>query len=38
MDPQGDFLLDLTPAFDPTQAEPVPELIFDPPLPADFDD
>ena len=27
-----------TPAFDPTQAEPVPELIFDPPLPADFDD
>ena len=31
--PQGDFLLDQTPAFDPTEAEPVPEFVFDQSLP-----
>ena len=36
--PQGDFLLDQTPAFDPTQAESIPDFMFDPSLPADFDD
>ena len=36
--PQGDFLLDQTPAFDPTQAESIPDFIFDQSLPADFDD
>ena len=36
--PQGDLLLDQTPAFDPTEAEPVPDFVFDPSLPNDFDD
>ena len=36
--PQGDFLLDQTPAFDPTQAESIPDFMFDQSLPADFDD
>ena len=32
--PEGDLLLDQTPAFDPTEAEP----IFDQSLPDEFDD
>ena len=36
--PQGYFLLDQTPAFDPTEAEPVPDFVFDPSLPDEFDD
>jgi Putative transposase/Transposase zinc-binding domain len=36
--PQGDFLLDQSPAFDPTQAEPSPEFVFDQSMPAHFDD
>jgi hypothetical protein len=35
--PQGDFLLDQTPAFEPTDAEPVPEFVFDPSVPDEFD-
>jgi hypothetical protein len=35
--PQGDFLLDQTPAFDPADAEPIPESVFDQSLPDDFD-
>jgi hypothetical protein len=35
--PQGDFLLDQSPAFDPAQAEPVPDVVFDQSLPGDFD-
>ena len=35
--PQGDFLLDQTPAFDPTEAEPVPDFVFDPSLPDEDD-
>ena len=31
--PQGDFLLDQTPAFDPTEAEPLPDFVFDQSLP-----
>ena len=34
--PQADFLLDQTPTFDPTEAEPVPEFVFDQSLPAEF--
>ncbi len=33
--PQGDFLLDQTPAFDPAHGEPVPEFVFDQSLPDD---
>jgi len=36
--PQGDFLLDQTPAFDPAGAQPAPEFIFDQSLPDYFDD
>jgi hypothetical protein len=36
--PQGDFLLDQTPAFDPTEAEPVPVFVSDQSLPQEFDD
>lgn len=36
--PQGNLLLDQTPAFDPTEAEPVPEFVFDQLLPGEFDD
>ena len=35
--PQGDFLLDQTPVFDPTEAEPIPEFVFDQSLPDEFD-
>ena len=35
--PQGDFLLDQTPAFDPSEAEPVPEFVFDQSLPHEDD-
>ncbi len=35
--PQGDFLLDQTPGFDPTDTEPVPDFVFDPSLPEHFD-
>ena len=33
----GDLLLDQTPAFDPTEAEPIPEFSFDQSLPDEFD-
>ena len=33
----GDFL-DQTPAFDPTEAEPIPDFVFDQSLPGEFDD
>ena len=36
--PQGDFLLDQTPAFDPTEAEAVPDFSFDQSLPDESDD
>ena len=36
--PQGDFLLDQTPAFDPTEAEPAPDFSFDQSLPDESDD
>ena len=36
--PQGDLLLDQTPAFDPTEAEPIPDFMFDQSLPDEFDD
>jgi hypothetical protein len=36
--PQGDFLFDQTPEFDPTEAEPVPDLVFDQSLPEEFTD
>jgi hypothetical protein len=36
--PQGDFLLDQTSAFDPTETEPVPEVIFDQSLPDEFEE
>ena len=36
--PQGDFLLDQTLAFDPSEAEPIPEFSFDQSLPDQFDD
>ena len=36
--PQGDFLLDQTPAFDPAEAEPIPEFVFDQSLPDEFED
>ena len=36
--PQGDFLLDQTPAFDPSEAEPVPVFVFDQSLPHEDDD
>lgn len=36
--PQGDFLLDQTPAFDPAEGQPVPDFVFDQSLPAEFDD
>jgi hypothetical protein len=35
--PQHDPLTDQTPAFDPTDAEPVPEFVFDQSVPDDFD-
>ena len=35
--PQGDFLLDQTAAFDPSEAEPVPDFVFDQSLPHEFD-
>lgn len=35
--PQGDLLLDQTPAFDPTEPEPIPNFDFDPSLPEEFD-
>ena len=35
--PQGDFLLDQTPAFDPSEAEPVPVFVFDQSLPHEDD-
>ena len=35
--PQGDFLLDQTPAFDPTEAEPVPVFVFDQSMPHEDD-
>ena len=34
--PQGDFL-DQTPAFDPTDAEPIPDFVFDQSLPDELD-
>lgn len=36
--PQGDFPLDQSPAFDLTEAKPIPEFVFDQSLPTDFDD
>ena len=36
--PQGDLHLDQTAAFDPTEAEPVPDFVFDQSLPDEFDD
>jgi hypothetical protein len=36
--PQGDFLLDQTPAFDPAEAQPAPDFTFDQSLPDYFDD
>ena len=36
--PQGDFLLDQTSAFDSSEAEPVPDYVFDQSLPDEFDD
>ena len=36
--PQGDFQLDQTPTFDPTEAEQVPDFVFDQSLPDEFDD
>jgi hypothetical protein len=36
--PQGDFLLDQSPDFDPIQAEPVPQFVFDQSLPPHFGD
>ena len=35
--PQGDFLLDQPPAFDPADAEPDQDFHFDQPLPAKFE-
>ena len=35
--PQGDFL-DQTPAFDPSEAEPIPGFVFDLSVPDEFDD
>ena len=35
--PQGDLLLDRTPAFDPTEAEPIPDFVFDQSLPDELD-
>jgi hypothetical protein len=36
--PQGDFLLDQTPAFDPADGEPMPDFVFDQSLPVKFED
>jgi hypothetical protein len=36
--PQGDFLIDQTATFDPTDADPEPDFHFDQSLPPDFDD
>ena len=36
--PKGDFLLDQTPAFDPTEAETAPDFVFDQSLPDESDD
>jgi hypothetical protein len=36
--PQGDFLLDQTPSYDPTDPEPEPEFVFDQSGPAECDD
>ena len=35
--PQGDFLLDQIPAFDPSEAAPVLDFVFDPSLHDEFD-
>ena len=35
--PQGDLLLDQRPAFDPTDAEPIPDFVFDESLPDELD-
>jgi hypothetical protein len=35
--PQGDFLLDQTSGFDPTDVELVPDFVFDQSLPDDFE-
>lgn len=35
--PQGDFLLDQTPDFDPTHGEQAPEFFFDQSLPVEFE-
>ena len=35
--PQGDLLLDQTPAFDPSEAEPIPDFVFDQSLPDELD-
>ena len=34
----GDFVFDQTPAFDPADAEPVPDFVFDQSLPDEFGD
>ncbi len=36
--PQGDFLLDQTPASDPTDVETAPDFVFNQSLPYVFDD
>lgn len=36
--PQGDFLLDQSSGFNPTEAEPVPDFIFDQSPPEGFED
>ena len=36
--PQGDFLLDQTPAFEPTEPELIPDFVFDQSLSSDSDD
>ncbi len=36
--PQGDFLLDQTPAFDPAETDPPPNFVFDQSLPVEFED
>ncbi len=36
--PQGDFLLDQTSGFDPAEAEPVPDFVFDQSVAEEFED
>jgi len=36
--PQGDFLLDQTPSFDPTEVELITDFVFDQSLPDEFND